>query len=53
VLGKLVQSITRNVHSMNDELTRLSRASGVLVTGLQLQLEPVEIEAILSIITLA
>jgi len=30
VLGKLVQSITRNAHSMNDELTRLSRASGVL-----------------------
>lgn len=47
VLGKLVQSITRNAHGMNDELTRLSRTSGVLVAGLQLQLEPVEIEAII------
>ena len=47
VLGKLVQSITRNAHSMNEEITRLSRASGVLVTGFQLQSEPVEIEAII------
>lgn len=47
VLGKLVQSITRNACSMNDELTRLSQASGVLITGFQLQLKPVEIEAII------
>jgi len=41
VLDKLVQSILRNAHTMNDELTRLSQASGNLVAGLQLQLEPV------------
>jgi len=42
VLDKLVQSILRNAHTMNDELTRLSQASsGDLVAGLQLQLEPV------------
>jgi len=40
-LGKLVASILRNAHTMNGELARLSRASGDLVAGLQLQLEPV------------
>jgi len=41
VLGKLVASILRNARTMNGELTRLSQASGDLVSGLQLQLEPV------------
>ena len=47
VVGRLVQSIIRNARSMDEELSRLSRASGVLVTGLQLHLEPVEIGSVI------
>ena len=47
VVGRLVQSIIRNARSMNEEISRLSQTSGVLVAGLQLQLEPVDIGAII------
>lgn len=47
VVGRLVQSIIRNARSMDEELSRLSRASGVLVTGFQLHLEPVEMESVI------
>jgi len=47
VVGMLVQSIIRNAHSMNEEISRLSQASGVLVAGLQLQLELVDIGVII------
>jgi len=41
--GRLIQSIVRNAHSIDERLSRFSQISELLAGDLQLQLEPVEI----------
>ncbi|GAF72049.1 unnamed protein product, partial [marine sediment metagenome] len=43
VPGRLIQSISRNAHSIDERLSRFSEMSKLLAGDLQLQLEPVEI----------
>ncbi len=43
VSGRLIQSIIRNAHSIDERLSRFSEMSKLLAGDLRLQLEPVEI----------
>ena len=43
VSGRLIQSIIRNAHSIDERLSRFSEMATLLAGDLQLQLEPVEI----------
>jgi len=43
VSGRLIQSIIRNAHSINERLSRFSEMAKLLAGDLRLQLEPVEI----------
>ncbi len=43
VPGRLIQSIVRNAHSIDERLSRFSEMAQLLAGDLQLQLEPVEI----------
>jgi len=43
VSGRLIQSIIRNAHSINERLSRFSETSKLLAGDLRLQLEPVDI----------
>ncbi len=46
-LERLLQSIIRNARSMDDELTRLSEVSGVLIPGLKLDVKPVDVARVM------
>ena len=41
--GRLIQSIIRNAHSIDERLSRFSEMAQLLTGDLRLQLEPVEI----------
>ena len=47
VSGRLIQSIIRNAHSIDERLSRFSEMSTLLAGDLRLQLEPVEIRQVI------
>jgi len=47
VPGRLIQSIIRNAHSIDERLSRFPEMAKLLVGDLQLQLEPVEIRQVI------
>jgi len=47
VSGRLIQSIIRNAHSIDERLSRFSEMATLLAGDLQLQLEPVEIRQVI------
>jgi len=47
VSGRLIQSIIRNAHSIDERLSRFSEMATLLAGDLRLQLEPVEIRSVI------